>query len=118
MKKQTKLLLGMFTVFIVTTLLTHSIVTATTVPTAGELVIAQRGSLTSDQQQITKAIILDNQPTPPQAPVKVNKIVIAGSFALASVLIGEHGGGMAALAKKPDGWQVIGGGGAGWFLMI
>lgn len=116
MKKQTKLLLAMFSLVVVATLLTNSIVSATTVPTKSELIIAQRGSLTSDQQQITKAVILDNQPTPPQAPVKVNKIAIAGSFALASVLIGEHGGGMAALAKKQNNWQVIGGGG-GWMVL-
>lgn len=116
MKKQTKLLLAMFTLVVVATLLTNSIVSATTVPTRSELIIAQRGSLTSDQQQITKAVILDNQPISPQAPVKVNKIAITGSFALASVLIGEHGGGMAALAKRQNSWQVIGGGG-GWMVL-
>lgn len=116
MKKQSKLFLAMFTLVVVATLLTNSIVSATPVSTTSEIVIAQRGSVTSDQQQITKAVILDNQPISPQAPVKVNKIAIAGSFALASVLIGEHGGGIAALANKQHSWQVIGGGG-GWLVL-
>lgn len=116
MKKQTKLLLTTFTLVVVATLLTNSIVSATTIPTKSELVIAQNRSLTDDEQQITKAVILDNQPISPQAPVKVNKIAIAGSFALASVLIGEHGGGIAAVANKQHSWQVIGGGG-GWLVL-
>lgn len=111
MRKKTTLLLGMLTLFVSATLLTHSVVSATSVPTASELVIAQKRSVASDEQQITKAILQDNQPISPQAPIKVDKIAIISPYALAIVLIGEHGGGMSALMKKQGVWQVIGGGG-------
>lgn len=111
MRQKTKLLLGMLTLFISATVLTNSIVSATSVPTASELVIAQRRNAADDEQQIIKAILQDNQPISPQAPIKVDKIAIISPYALAIVLVGEHGGGMSALMKKQGVWQVIGGGG-------
>ncbi len=118
-KTKKRLVLGFVAAIVLTTTIvaTNSFVGASVTSITPSVVIAQSQRNTgTDEKQIIKAVLLDNQPISPQAPVRVEKIAIAGSFALTSVLIGEHGGGMAALAKKQDGWQVIGGGG-GWMVL-
>lgn len=117
--KKRLVLMGFVTTIVLTTTIvtTNSFVSASVTSKTSPVVIAQKQrNVATDEQQIVKAVLLDNQPISPQAPVRVDKIAIAGSFALASVLIGEHGGGMTALAKKQDGWQVIGGAG-GWMVL-
>ncbi len=114
MDRKTQLFLGLFTVALVVTTIfpINSLVSASVPAKAPISVLAQRQrSRASDIQQITKAVLQDNQPISPQAPVKVDEVKIVNSYAIAIVLIGEHGGGMSVLQKKQGIWQVIGGGG-------
>lgn len=114
MNRKNQLFLGLFTIALVITTIfpTKSLVSASVPAKAPTMVIAQQQrNRTSDIQQITKAVLQDNQPISPQAPVKVDEVKIVNSYAIAIVLIGEHGGGMSVLQKKQGTWQVIGGGG-------
>lgn len=114
MDRKTQLFLGLFTIVLVITTIfpTKSLVSAAVPVKAPTMVVAQQQrNRTSDIQQITKAVLQDNQPISPQAPVKVDEVNIVNSYALAIVLIGEHGGGISVLQKKQGVWQVIGGGG-------
>lgn len=99
---------------------TWTLVSASVRQTSGVLV-AQSQPISQEKQQIAKAILLaDSQRNGGDntniAPERVDRIAIAGPYALASVLIGEHGGGVAVLSKNQSSWQVIGGGG-GWLIL-
>lgn len=90
-------------------------------PQAPAQVVAQdQGNNMENQQQITKAILLDDRRSRGTvsgiAPLQVDKTAINGPYAMALVLIGEHGGGVTVLSKKQGTWQVIGGGG-GWLIL-
>lgn len=85
------------------------------------IVIAQnRGSSAQDKQLITKAVLEDdrrnNSNVASAVPLQVKQIAVNNSYALATTIIGEHGGGVAVLKKKQGNWQVIGGGG-GWLIL-
>jgi hypothetical protein len=113
MSLKTKLLLGlMATILVVITSGNNSFGNASINPKAPAITVAQRHrNIANEQQQIIKAILQDNQPISPQAPVKVKRIAIVEPYAVAIVLVGEEGGGMSALMKKQGVWRVIGGGG-------
>lgn len=113
-----RFVLAFISIFVFTTVVTaSSFVTSATARTPVSVIAQSQSYMTSDEQQIVKAVLLNNQPnSPKEAPAQANKIVIANSYALASVLVGEHGGGMAVLSKKQGIWQVIGGGG-GWLAL-
>ena len=76
----------------------------------GDIAQTQQNA-TTDKQQIIRAIQLDDQPAPPQAPARVDDLVIESPYAIATILYGEEGGGMAALKKEQGIWKVVGGGG-------
>ena len=102
----------------VTVVISHNaLVTATT----STIVIAQEQNLsTLDKQLITEAVLEDDRRNNSSganiAPLQVKKIAITNSYALATTIIGEHGGGVAVLSKKQGKWRVIGGGG-GWLIL-
>jgi len=114
MNKKTKLLLGILTTALVitaTSTVNSFVNTSVAVGTPAFVIAQKQSNIASDRQQIVKAILKDNEPISPQAPIKVKKISIVEPYAVAIVLVGEHGGGMSALMKKQGVWQVIGGGG-------
>lgn len=115
---KTKLLLGMMTALLVltTSVVARSLVgeeVSTRPPTAvfAQIRGSDQGGVAVNKTGITQAVLQDNQPVSPQAPVKVDEIAIDGPYAIAIVLFGEHGGGMAALKKNQGVWKVVGGGG-------
>lgn len=114
MDRKTQLFLALFTIaLVITTIFPTKLLVSAAVPAKAptSVLAQQQRSRASDIQQITKAVFQDNQPISPQAPVKVDEVKIVNSYAIAIVLIGEHGGGMSVLQKKQGIWQVIGGGG-------
>lgn len=102
----------------ITVVISHNaLVTATTQTT----VIAQaQNRYTLDQQLITEVVLEDdrrnNSSGANVAPLQVKEIAITNFYALATTIIGEHGGGVAVLSKKQGNWRVIGGGG-GWLIL-
>lgn len=118
MMMKTKLLLGMTTTLLVlaTSVVARSLVGQKVLTQPPAAVVAQiqggdQGGVAADKTEITQAVLQDNQPVSPQAPITVDEIAIDGPYAIAIVLIGEEGGGMAALVKSQDVWEVVGGGG-------
>lgn len=120
MKTKMKMALATVTAITIATTIVigHSLTVTAQSPT---IVIAQnRGSSAQDRQLITKAILEDdrrnNSNSASVAPLQVKQIAVNNSYALATTIIGEHGGGVAVLKKKQGNWQVIGGGG-GWLIL-
>ncbi len=114
MNRKTQILVALFTITLILTTVfpfNSPLSASTPVKSSTNIIVQKQRVSKSDLQQINKAILQDNQPISPQAPVKVDKVAVVSPYALAIVLIGEHGGGMSALMKKQGVWQVIGGGG-------
>lgn len=102
----------------ITVVISHNALVTATIPT---IVIAQEQNLsTLDKQLITEAVLEDDRRNNSSganiAPLQVKKIAITNSYALATTIIGEHGGGVAVLSKKQGKWRVVGGGG-GWLIL-
>lgn len=102
----------------ITVVISHNALVTATIPT---IVIAQEQNLsTLDKQLITEAVLEDDRRNNSSganiAPLQVEKIAITNSYALATTIIGEHGGGVAVLSKKQGKWRVVGGGG-GWLIL-
>lgn len=100
----------------ITVVISHNALATT--PT---IVIAQEQNLsTLDKQLITESVLEDDRRNNSSganiAPLQVKKIAITNSYALATTIIGEHGGGVAVLSKKQGKWRVVGGGG-GWLIL-
>lgn len=115
---KTKLLLAMMTTLLVltTSVVARSLVGEKVSTRPPKAVFAQiqgsnQGALAVDKTEITQAVLQDNQSGSPQASARVDEIAVDGPYAIAIVLFGEHGGGMAALEKKQGVWKVVGGGG-------
>ncbi len=102
MKTSIKIVLGIATaIAIATTIVVADNVSVTAVsPTT---VIAQARSA-PDKQLITKAVLEDDRRNNSNganvAPLQVRQIAIVNPYALATTIIGEHGGGVAVLSKK------------------
>lgn len=114
MSRKILMFTGLFSISLVlATMIPLNLPLSASTPTKAQTSVVAKNQRVSksDLQQINKAILQDNQPISPQAPVTVRKVAVVSPYALAIVLIGEHGGGMSALMKKQGVWQVIGGGG-------
>ncbi len=113
-RKSRFVIIGMFTtILVITTSFTPKSLVSAFTPLSPTVTVGQNkvNIRSNDRRQIIRAIGQNNKPISPNAPVRVDKITIVDDYAVAIVLVGEHGGGMSALKKTQSGWQVVGGGG-------
>lgn len=120
MKTSIKMILNITIAVVVasTIVIGHNVLVTAITPT---IVIAQeQNRSTLDRQLITEAVLAEDRHNNSSganiAPLQVKEIAITNSYALATTIIGEHGGGLAVLSKKQGNWRVVGGGG-GWLIL-